>query len=574
MTSTPRHPALPQLADACASASPDAGDPPAIARRALLHGTGALIFSLGLPELAHGTTIVAVRVWPAADYTRVTLESDTNLIGQHFVTADPPRLVIDVDGLELNNTLRELVAKVLPDDPHIARVRLGQSQPNRVRIVLDLKQVSRPQVFALAPIAPYRHRLVFDLYPSAAPGAAADAVAALRPPLAAASPTASSPGPAVPPLGSPRPPSPAGADTAPAASTPLRGGDATLPRSDDDVMSLLAQQRGPGGPGADGATDAASVYAQPGASSIASPIASPITSPISPPLTPPAASPGLDPSAPPRVDAPATGRRRGPAPPPAAADPAATAQRADPRRPVRPAARLLIVAIDPGHGGEDPGATGPTGLREKDVVLAIGRQLAERINARPGMRAVLTRDADYFVPLFERVRKARGAQADLFMSIHADAFIRPHARGASVFALSQSGASSATARWMAQRENLSDAIGGINIVDSRDRAFLQTLLDMSTTRQIKDSMKLGSELLGHIGRVGQLHTGRVEQAGFAVLKAPDIPSILVETAFISNPLEEKRLRSEAYRSSLVNAMEGGITRYFARNPPLARGGTL
>jgi N-acetylmuramoyl-L-alanine amidase len=158
------------------------------------------------------------------------------------------------------------------------------------------------------------------------------------------------------------------------------------------------------------------------------------------------------------------------------------------------------------------------------------------------------------------------------MSIHADAFVRPHAKGASVFALSQSGASSATARWMAQRENLSDAIGGINIGDSRDKVFLQTLLDMSTARQIKDSMKLGSELLGHIGRVGQLHTGRVEQAGFAVLKAPDIPSILVETAFISNPLEERRLRNEAYRSTLVNAMVGGITRYFANNPPLTRGG--
>ncbi|MBK6850955.1 MAG: N-acetylmuramoyl-L-alanine amidase [Burkholderiales bacterium] len=233
--------------------------------------------------------------------------------------------------------------------------------------------------------------------------------------------------------------------------------------------------------------------------------------------------------------------------------------------------RLIIVAIDPGHGGEDPGATGPTGLREKDVVLAIARHLAERINDQPGMRAMLTRDADYFVPLQERVFKARKVQADLFMSIHADAFVRPHARGASVFALSQSGASSATARWMAQRENLADAIGGINIGDTRDKAILQTLLDMSTTRQIRDSLKLGSEMLGHIGRVGKLHSGRVEQAGFAVLKAPDIPSILVETGFISNPLEEKRLRSEAYRRRLVNAMFSGIKRYFARNPPLGRG---
>jgi N-acetylmuramoyl-L-alanine amidase len=264
-----------------------------------------------------------------------------------------------------------------------------------------------------------------------------------------------------------------------------------------------------------------------------------------------------------------------PTPPTADAQAAATVAARPPRRGNRAGAidRLVIVAIDPGHGGEDPGATGPSGLREKDVVLAIARQLAERINAQPGMRAMLTRDADFFVPLQERVFKARKVQADLFMSIHADAFVRPHARGASVFALSQSGASSATARWMAQRENLADAIGGINIGDTRDKAILQTLLDMSTTRQIRDSLKLGGEMLGHIGRVGQLHTGRVEQAGFAVLKAPDIPSILVETGFISNPQEEKRLRSEAYRSTLVGAMVGGINRYFARNPPLGRGNT-
>jgi N-acetylmuramoyl-L-alanine amidase len=254
----------------------------------------------------------------------------------------------------------------------------------------------------------------------------------------------------------------------------------------------------------------------------------------------------------------------------------ATAPRSTPpalaRRGGRPASdRLIIVAIDPGHGGEDPGAIGPTGLREKDVVLAIGRALAEQINSRPGMKAVLTRDADYFVPLFERVHKARRVGADLFMSIHADAFVRPHARGASVFALSQKGASSAAARWMAQRENLADAIGGINLAETQDQAILQTLLDMSTARQIRDSLQIGHEMLRHLGKVGQLHKGEVEQAGFAVLKAPDIPSILVETAFISNPQEEKRLRSEAYRKKLVQAMSTGITRYFARNPPVNRG---
>jgi N-acetylmuramoyl-L-alanine amidase len=231
--------------------------------------------------------------------------------------------------------------------------------------------------------------------------------------------------------------------------------------------------------------------------------------------------------------------------------------------------RLIIVALDPGHGGEDPGATGPTGLREKDVVLAVALKLRDKINALPGMRAMLTRDGDFFVPLNERVRKARRVQADLFVSIHADAFFKPQARGASVFALSQHGASSTAARWMADRENAADMVGGINI-KARDSTVLRALLDMSTTAQIKDSLKLGGEVLGQIGKVGSLHKGSVEQAGFAVLKAPDVPSILVETAFISNPDEEKRLRDDDYRDRLVDALTTGIKRYFAKNPPLAR----
>jgi N-acetylmuramoyl-L-alanine amidase len=231
--------------------------------------------------------------------------------------------------------------------------------------------------------------------------------------------------------------------------------------------------------------------------------------------------------------------------------------------------RLIIVALDPGHGGEDPGATGPTGLREKDVVLAVALKLRDSINAIPGMRAMLTRDADFFVPLQERVRKARRVQADLFVSIHADAFFKPHARGASVFALSQGGATSSAARWMADKENAADLVGGVNI-KAKDATVLRTLLDMSTTAQIKDSLKLGGEVLGQIRKVGYLHKGSVEQAGFAVLKAPDVPSILVETAFISNPEEEKKLRSDEYRDQLVDALTSGIKRYFAKNPPLAR----
>ncbi|MBC7726028.1 MAG: N-acetylmuramoyl-L-alanine amidase, partial [Microbacteriaceae bacterium] len=236
--------------------------------------------------------------------------------------------------------------------------------------------------------------------------------------------------------------------------------------------------------------------------------------------------------------------------------------------------RLVIVAIDPGHGGEDPGAIGPSGLREKDVVLAVALQLRDRINSVPGMRAMLTRDADFFVPLHERVRKARRVQADLFVSIHADAFFTPQARGASVFALSANGATSAAARWMANKENAADAGGGLNTIAVKDSQVLRAMLDMSTAAQIKDSLQIGREVLDRIGKVGALHKRSVEQAGFAVLKAPDIPSILVETAFISNPDEEALLRDPAYQQRLVEALHTGIRRYFARNPPLARQRTL
>jgi N-acetylmuramoyl-L-alanine amidase len=250
--------------------------------------------------------------------------------------------------------------------------------------------------------------------------------------------------------------------------------------------------------------------------------------------------------------------------PPALPSPPPTAERTD---------RLIIIALDPGHGGEDPGAVGPSGTREKDIVLQVAHRLRERINATSvngnPMRAFLTRDADFFVPLHVRVQKARRVQADLFVSIHADAFITPSASGASVFALSQSGASSSAARWLADKENRADLIGGLN-VRAQDQHVAQALLDMSTSAQIKDSLKLAGVLLGEIGGVGRLHKRNVEQAGFAVLKAPDIPSVLVETAFISNPDEEAKLRSEAYQDQLADALMRGITRYFAANPPLAR----
>ncbi|MBS4057077.1 MAG: N-acetylmuramoyl-L-alanine amidase [Bacteroidales bacterium] len=231
--------------------------------------------------------------------------------------------------------------------------------------------------------------------------------------------------------------------------------------------------------------------------------------------------------------------------------------------------RLVTVAIDAGHGGEDPGARGANGALEKNITLSIARRLKALIEKQPNMRAYLTRDGDYFIPLHERVNKARRVQADLFVSVHADAFIKPHARGSSVFALSEKGATSAAAKWLAKRENDADLIGGINI-DVKDVYLKQTLIDLSQTAQIADSLKLGRAVLDELGEINQLHKAHVEQAGFAVLKAPDIPSILVETAFISNPEEEKRLMDDEYQSRMAGAIVGGLKRYFDRNPPLAR----
>jgi N-acetylmuramoyl-L-alanine amidase len=231
---------------------------------------------------------------------------------------------------------------------------------------------------------------------------------------------------------------------------------------------------------------------------------------------------------------------------------------------------MVTIALDPGHGGEDPGATGTTGVHEKDIVLAVAKRLKAKLEELPNTRVMLTRDADFFVPLGQRVEKARKVQADLFVSIHADAFVEPSARGSSVFVLSEKGASSTAARWLANDQNKADLIGGINLATTRDRQLASVLFDLSTTAQINDSLKLGKAVLTEIGGINRLHKGSVEQAGFAVLKAPDIPSILVETAFISNPEEEAKLKDDAYQNQLADAITKGIKRYFAYNPPLAK----
>jgi N-acetylmuramoyl-L-alanine amidase len=262
--------------------------------------------------------------------------------------------------------------------------------------------------------------------------------------------------------------------------------------------------------------------------------------------------------------------------PPEAKAPALESRPSAPRPPApraetppKSSIRRITIAIDPGHGGEDPGAIGRRGTYEKNVVLAIARKLKAILDAEPNMRAMLTRDDDHFVPLAVRVQKARRVQADLFISIHADAFREPNARGSSVFALSEHGATSAAARWLAQKENAADLIGGVNL-GAKDPLLARTLLDLSQTAQINDSLKVGRQVLDGIGTHNALHRGTVEQAGFAVLKAPDIPSILIETAFISNPEEEQKLRSERYQQKFADSIAAGVKRYFARNPPLAR----
>ena len=387
-------------------------------------------------------SILAVRVWPARDYTRITLEHNEPLKFTHMVVKDPERLVLDLEGVEFNSILQNIPGKISETDPYIKLIRAGRNKPDVVRLVIELKGehgAVRPQVFTLKPVGEYAHRLVLDLYPS----------------------------------------------------EPV-----------DPLMALI-EKNGTQGPKVE---------------------ASPVQ--------------------------------------PNKADRQEKSEAVD-------IARLVTIAIDAGHGGEDPGAIGHAGSYEKNVTLSIAQRLKARIDGEQNMRTLLTRDGDYFIPLHHRVQKARRVQADLFVSIHADAFIKPTARGSSVFVLSETGASSSAARWMAQRENAADLIGGVNI-GVKDRYLARTLLDLSQTATNNDSLKLGKAVLGELGSINTLHKGQVELAGFAVLKAPDIPSILVETAFISNIEEEKRLADEAYQEQMADAILRGIKRYFARNPPLAK----
>ncbi|HMV06584.1 MAG TPA: N-acetylmuramoyl-L-alanine amidase [Accumulibacter sp.] len=456
-------------------------------RRQLIKLAGASLFlSVSpLPAVAasRSSGITAVRIWPAADYTRVTIEHAAPLKYAHFTVKDPDRLVVDLEGVEFNSVLESLASKVVADDPNIRRLRAGRYKPGVVRLVMELKNEANPQVFVLPPVGNYGHRLVLDVYPlnpqdpllslldRGEPGTPVDGRAGGK---ADSRPEAL-------------------AETRPEAKVEVRS-EAKVETRSEAKFDARAELRG------EHAGESRQLAKRPGR---------------------------------PVVD------------------------------------RLVTITLDPGHGGEDPGAVGRGGSYEKNVTLAVARRLRAKIESEPNMRAVLTRDSDYFVPLQARVQKARRIQSDLFVSIHADAFVRPDANGSSVFVLSESGASSSAARYLAQRENAADLIGGVNI-DVKDPVLARTLLDLSQTATINDSLKLGKAVLGELGGINRLHKATVEQAGFAVLKAPDIPSILVETAFISNPEEEKRLNDDAYQDKIAEAILSGIRKYLAKNPPLAK----
>ncbi|MGB2904135.1 MAG: N-acetylmuramoyl-L-alanine amidase [Candidatus Dechloromonas phosphoritropha] len=425
-------------------------------RRQLLRYAGASLI-LSVSSLAGAAakqpSVLSVRIWPAADYTRVTLEHDGPLKFTHFTVDNPDRLVVDIEGVEFNSVLDSIARKVTTDDPYIKLLRAGRYKPGVVRLVMELKAKVAPQVFEVKPVGEYGHRLVLDVYPV----------------------------------------------------TPV-----------DPLMSLV-----------EGRKDAVE------------------------PLQ-------LDTESKARE---APTRKVETTPAPEAPEIQTT------RKSGKPIVdRLVTITLDPGHGGEDPGAVGSGGTYEKTVTLAVAKRLKARLDAEPNMRAVLTRDSDFFVPLQMRVQKARRLQSDLFLSIHADAWVKPDARGSSVFVLSERGASSTQARMLAQRENDADLVGGVNL-SAKDLFLARTLLDLSQTATINDSLKLGKYLLGELGSVNTLHKTSVEQAGFAVLKAPDIPSALIETAFISNPDEERRLNDDAYQNKLADAIVRGVKQYFIKHPP-------
>ena len=442
-------------------------------KKSLVQGLLSLLLLLHLNQSALAANLVsAVRVWPAQDYTRITLEANSAFTYKMSYMQNPDRVVLDIDQVELNPAIKSLADKVQANDPYIKQIRSANFQQG-VRLVVDLKAAAKPNAFTLTPTGAYKYRLVLDVYPAL-----------------------------------------------------------------DPLMAMVAERDTATSPAAVVSADAqalATVSPEPVVVETAALANNPVSQ------SAPANTPDMT-EGPVIKNMPAEVKKVG---------------------------RQIIVAIDAGHGGEDPGASGANGSREKDITLMVAMKLKQLIDAEPNMRAVLTRDGDYFIPLHGRVVKARGMQADLFVSIHADAFTKQSARGSSVFALSERGATSASARYLAKKENESDLIGGVSLND-KDPILARTLLDLSQTATINDSLKLGKAVLSEIGEINTLHAKRVEQASFAVLKSPDIPSILVETAFISNPEEERRLNDEAYQEQLCASILNGIKKYFSTNPALAK----
>ena len=388
-----------------------------------------ILFLLIVTSKAYSKNDVnAVRIWPAQEYTRITIESIAPLNNDQMILKNPERVVIDLKDIAINAVIKTLPSQLSVNDPNIKKIRVAQFTPNVTRIVIDLKGQARVKIFSLKPIDPYKNRLVIDLYPE----------------------------------------------------------------NQDSIAVLLRQLESKNSP-----------------------------------------------------------------------DQIIKAKKNTTKE--KRIINKIIVAIDAGHGGEDPGAIGKRGTREKDINLQISKKLKALIDKEKNMKAVLIRDGDYFVPLAARVKKARKIKANIFISIHADAFTKRSVSGSSIFALSEKGATSAFAKLIANKENESDLIGGVSI-DDKDPLLAKTLLDLSQSATVDDSINLGNHVLKKVKRVNRLHKKHVEQAGFAVLKAPDIPSILIETAFLSNPTEEKNLRSKAFQDKLVKSILRGIKSYLKTKP--------
>jgi N-acetylmuramoyl-L-alanine amidase len=474
------------------------------------------------PVWAASVRIAAARLWPSTEYTRITLEASDPIVHQVRVLHQPDRIVLDLENLSFTPELQKLVERANTlQDRYLKAIRFGAPERNYLRMVLDLKEASHPQIFTLKPAGNYRHRLVIDLYPDVPydPLLAMVEREALK--NRVEPPSTSS-------LSLKRPAEPIDLSeeygAAKMEDRPIERKVVAKYDDKDELLNLLPRD----------------VWDEPSASQLAKNKSN---------------------------NAKATSIAK------AEQENKKLTQLAKVERNaglgLQKNSGVLTIAIDPGHGGEDPGAIGQQQTFEKNVTLSIGKRLRTILDSHPNIRTMMTRDDDYFVPLGQRVQKARRVKADLFVSIHADAFSKPSARGSSVFVLSDHGASSAAAKLLAQKENASDLVGGVRPSSVQDASVARLLLDMSQTVTMNDSLKLAQSVLKQMGEVNTLHTSHVEQAGFAVLKAPDIPSILVETAFISNPEEEQKLRDDHHQERIANAITDGIKAYASKHPRLA-----